>query len=137
MDDFPGIDLALDSIVCSLRLDHVLCGQDERIPRREGTRSAQVDHSSNTNITRRRRKETDGDSSDESAGLLSMKGWNYYKSNVRYHSIDDVGEERAFNHYRCGVESFDSEPQQPSVGSDLSDDLSDEVFPDANGEKQA
>ncbi|CAB9528183.1 1,3-beta-glucanosyltransferase gel2 [Seminavis robusta] len=68
-------------------------------------------------------KDTDGDSSDESAGLLSMKGWNYYKSTVRYQSVDsDMKEERAFNRYRGG-QSFDSEPNQPSIiESDLSDD---------------
>lgn len=39
-------------------------------------------------------KGSESDDSDESAGLLSLKGWNYYKSELSYQSIDsDLSDE--------------------------------------------
>ena len=67
------------------------------------------------------------DESDESAGLVSMRGWNYYKSHAQYHSTDadsDVREERAFNYYRGGVihQSIESQMSRESIDSELSDE---------------
>lgn len=69
------------------------------------------------------------DDSDESAGLLSTKGWNYYKSHARYHSTcmdSEVREERAFNYYRGGTnhQSIESNLSKKSIDSELSDDES-------------